>query len=108
MNIIGHTAKLEQPATLHQARRSTPAPRPCPLAVPGVAPACPLKHCAAGGEQAPAHPLGVEHGSNGATLRTQLSGGTRGSPYLLLNFSGCFSRMRWKRWAMEASCGERE
>lgn len=24
--------------------------------------------------------------------------------YLLLNFSGCFSRIRWKRWAMEASC----
>lgn len=29
------------------------------------------------------------------------------SPYLLLNFSGCFSRMMWKRWAMEASCKEK-
>ncbi len=26
------------------------------------------------------------------------------SSHLLLNFSGCFSRIRWKRWAMEASC----
>ena len=34
--------------------------------------------------------------------------GTMGSSYLLLNFSGCFSRMTWKRWAMEASCSERE
>lgn len=41
-------------------------------------------------------------------------GGTRGHamgtapshpPHLLLNFSGYFSRMTWKRWAMEASWG---
>lgn len=28
--------------------------------------------------------------------------------HLLLNFSGCFSRIRWKRWAMEASCKREE
>lgn len=60
------------------------------------------------GEQALACPLSAVHGSGRVSPRTQLWGGTTGSPYLLLNFSGCFSRMMWKRWAMEASCGERE
>lgn len=61
-----------------------------------------------GEEQALACPLSSVHGSSGMSPLTQLGGWTTGSPYLLLNFSGCFSRMMWKRWAMEASCRERE
>lgn len=62
-----------------------------------------------GEEQALACPLSSVHGSSGMPPLTQLcGGGTTHSSYLLLNFSGCFSRMIWKRWAMEASCRERE
>lgn len=48
------------------------------------------------------NPLGVVHGRAGSAPKLSSQGGL----YLLLNFSGCFSRMMWKRWAMEASCGE--
>jgi len=122
MNIIGRAAKSEQPATLHGAQSSTPDSScawPLPPAMPGASPARPLTDPWGAGQEwsrlwhvplawcvaaAGCPPPPSFWGHQAAPQRW----GTTGSPYLLLNFSGCFSRMTWKRWAMEASCRERE
>lgn len=54
--------------------------------------------------------LGGEGGARRGGDMGTCGGGVAGmqpgdSTHLLLNFSGYFSRMTWKRCAMEASCG---